>query len=203
LDTIRAIRGISDSLTFSYTRQETPLGLGHAVLCAKKIVGDSPFAVLLGDDIIEARTPAILQLLRVFGERGSCVVGVQRVARKLARNYGVVEGRPIAPRTYLVTDLVEKPSEPKSNLAIIGRYVFTPDIFGAIEKTRPKKNGEIQLTDAIRILLGTRKVYAREIEGARYDAGCPAGWLRTNIEFGLKKKEIRKELKKFPKGFKI
>ncbi len=201
--TLDVIEEVSELMHYAYTRQKKPLGLGHAVLCAKNLVGEEPFAVFLGDDIIDSRVPVMKQMLRVFKKHQGSVLAVQRVPRSQAHLYGVIKAEKISPRVYRVLDLVEKPKRPPSNLAIIGRYVFNPEIFDAIENTRPGRGGEIQLTDAIKRLMKKQAVYAYEFEGDRFDAGDKVGFLKANVALALKRPEMRRELKKFLKGLKL
>lgn len=200
-DMLRVVEDVTDLLEHTYTRQKRPLGLGHAVLCAKKIVGEEPFAVFLGDDIIISKVPAMKQMLKVYHslERPSSILAVKRVPKSQAHMYGVIKGRKVAERLFKVEDMVEKPVNPPSTLAVIGRYILTPEIFQVLEGTRPGRGGEIQLTDAIRKLLKTQDVYAYEFEGERYDAGDKLGFLKATIVLGLKRPGIGKELKRFIK----
>ncbi len=202
-ETLKAIQEISELINFTYTRQKRPLGLGHAIYCAKNLVGDEPFAVVLGDDIIDARVPALKQMVQVFKRYPWSIIAVQRVPRKKAHLYGIVKAKKVEPRVYRVTDLVEKPENPPSNLAIIGRYILTPRIFRALENTEPDKGGEIQLTNALKILLREEPVYAYEFEGDRYDAGEKTGFIKANIAMALKRPEMRRELKRFIKSLKL
>jgi UTP--glucose-1-phosphate uridylyltransferase len=202
-ETLRMVEEISGLMHYAYTRQKKPLGLGHAVLCAKNLVGNEPFAVFLGDDIIDAKVPAMKQMLRVFKKYSKSVVAVQRVPRSQAHLYGIIKARRVAPRVYRLLDLAEKPRRPPSNLAIIGRYILTPGIFDALEGTRPGRGGEIQLTDGIKRLMKSEEVYAYEFEGDRFDAGDKLGFLKANIALALKRPEIRGELKKFIRGLKL
>ena len=202
--TLAVIEEIAELVHYTYTRQKKPLGLGHAVHCAKNLVGDEPFAVFLGDDIIDSKVPAMKQMLGAFKIYQTSILAVQRVPRSEAHLYGVIKGKKVGPRTYKVLDLVEKPKKnPPSNLAIIGRYILTPEVFTAIEGTKPDRGGEIQLTDALRLLLKTQDIYAYEFEGERYDAGDKLGFLQANISLGLKRPELKKDLKKFIKGLKL
>jgi UTP--glucose-1-phosphate uridylyltransferase len=202
-EALRMIEGVSGLVHYSYTRQKKPLGLGHAVLCAKNLVGNEPFAVFLGDDIIDSKVPAMKQMLRVFKKYSASILAVQRVPRSQAHLYGIIKAKQVAPRVYRVMDLAEKPKRPPSNLAIIGRYILTPEIFEAIEGTRPGRGGEVQLTDGIKRLMKSQDVYAYEFEGERFDAGDKLGFLKANIALALKHPEIRGELKKFLKGLKV
>ena len=177
-DILKEIEELSD-LHFAYTRQKKPLGLGHAVHCAKLLVNDEPFAVLLGDDIIDSKVPALKQMMDVFSKYKGSIIAVQRVPDDQTHLYGVIDGEEVEKGVYKVRDLVEKPKEnPPSNLAIIGRYILMPEIFGCIERTKRGSGGEIQLTDAIRELLAEQEVFAYEFEGDRYDAGDKLGFLK-------------------------
>jgi UTP--glucose-1-phosphate uridylyltransferase len=196
-DILKEVEGLSD-LHFAYTRQKKPLGLGHAVHCAKLLVGPEPFAVLLGDDIIDSKVPALKQMMDVFEKHKGSVVAVQKVPDDQTHLYGVIDGEEIEPGVYKVNDLVEKPKEnAPSNLAIIGRYILTPEIFGCIETTKRGSGGEIQLTDAIKGLLKEQDVFACEFEGDRYDAGDKLGFLKANISLALKRDGIGTELRAF------
>jgi UTP--glucose-1-phosphate uridylyltransferase len=176
--------------------QPAPLGLGHAVLCAKNVIGDEPFAVLLPDDLIIAKKPCIGQLAAVFNEFGDPVIAVQRVPDSDVGQYGIIKPHTIRDRLHQVVDMIEKPRQEHaySNLAIIGRYVLPPDIFSALEETEAGAGGEIQLTDAIRRMLGRRSVLGLEYEGTRFDAGNKPGFVKANIFVGLRHPEVRDEL---------
>jgi UTP--glucose-1-phosphate uridylyltransferase len=186
------VQRIAEMVTFCYVRQKKDLGLGHAVLTAKRTVGSNPFAVLLGDDIIDARVPALRQMIDVFRRFPATILAIQKVPRSQTHHYGVIDGKQIEDGIYLVNDLVEKPQpeEAPSNLAIIGRYILTPEIFPALERTRPGKGGEIQLTDGIKNLMKKQPIYAYEFEGKRYDAGDKLGFLKATVEFALKNREF-------------
>ena len=189
------VRKISNMINFAYVRQGEPLGLGHAVLAARELVGDEPFAVILADDVIDAAPPAMKQMIDVFAKVGGPVLAVERVPRDAVSNYGV-----IAPVTtarlgegiYQVQDLVEKPpvNEAPSDLAIIGRYILTPDIFAALAATKSDRTGEIQLTDGLRELLKSRPIYACEIKGVRHDTGNKLGYLEAVVYFALRRPDI-------------
>jgi UTP--glucose-1-phosphate uridylyltransferase len=185
---LKDIRRISELANFCYVRQSEPRGLGHAVLCARHLIGDEPFAVILGDEVVDARVPALAQLIRVQQERKGAVVGVKKVRRDEVNRYGIIAARRLAPGLHRVHDLVEKPasSEAPSLYAVIGRYVLPPDIFLILRKLPPGKNGEIQLTDALRALAHKSPMYAHEIEGRRHDAGEKLGFLKATVEFALK-----------------
>jgi UTP--glucose-1-phosphate uridylyltransferase len=201
--TLGMIEQVSGLMHYAYTRQKKPLGLGHAILCTKNLVGNEPFAVFLGDDIIVAKVPAMKQMLRVFKKYSASILAVQRVPRSQAHLYGIIKAKQVSPRVYRVIDLMEKPKRPPSNLAIIGRYILTPEIFDAIEGTRPGRGGEIQLTDGIKSLMKSQEVYAYEFEGDRFDAGDKLGFLKANIALALKRPEIRRAVKKFLKELKL
>ena len=201
---LKMIQDVSALVHFAYTRQKKPLGLGHAISITKNLINNEPFAVFLGDDIIDSKVPAMKQMMRVFDKKHTSVLAVQKVPKSQAHLYGVIKGKKVAPRVYKVLDLVEKPKKnPPSNLAIIGRYILTPEIFKALEETTPGKGGEIQLTDAIRLLLKTQDVYAYEFEGCRYDAGDKLGFLKANVSLALKRPELKKEFRRFLKGLDI
>ncbi|OGQ47737.1 MAG: UTP--glucose-1-phosphate uridylyltransferase [Deltaproteobacteria bacterium RIFCSPLOWO2_02_44_9] len=204
-DILKMVEEVSNLIHFSYTRQKKPLGLGHAIHCAKNLVGREPFAVFLSDDVINAKIPVMKQMIKVFRQYQSTILAVQRVPRKEVHHYGIIDAKKIGPRVYKVIDMVEKP-HPKnapSNLAIIGRYILTPEIFYALEETRPGKGGEIQLTDGLRKLSKKQPIYAYEFEGDRYDAGDKLGFLMANVSFALNRGDIKKEFRRFLKGLDI
>src|SRR5476651_2071259 len=189
------VRKISNMINFAYVRQGEPLGLGHAVLVARELVGDEPFAVILGDDVIDADPPAMKQLIDVFHRVNGPVLAVERVPREDISKYGVIAIDPSArlgDGIYQVRDLVEKPSaqEAPSDLAIIGRYVLTPDIFPALATTKSDRTGEIQLTNGLRELLKTRPIYACEVKGVRHDTGNKLGYLKAVVYFALKRPDL-------------
>ena len=192
---LEEVRKISNLINFAYVRQGEPLGLGHAVLVARELVGDEPFAVLLGDDVIDANPPAIKQLMDVFARLDGPVLAVERVPRESISSYGVIaidESVNLGPGVYQVRDLVEKPprEEAPSDLAIIGRYVLTPDIFPALAKTKSDRTGEIQLTNGLRELLKSRPIYACEVKGVRHDTGNKLGYLKAMVYFALKRPDL-------------
>ncbi len=193
------VQRIANLVTFCYIRQKKALGLGHAVLTAKRVVGNDPFAVLLGDDIIDAEVPALQQMMNVFHRYPSTILAIQKVPRSQTRHYGIIDGRKIEKGVYLVKDLVEKPSpdEAPSNLAIIGRYLLTPEIFAALEQTKPGKGGEIQLTDGLKLLMAKQPIYAYEFQGTRHDAGDKLGFLKATVEIGLKNQEFGSEFRDY------
>lgn len=202
---LKIVRGISDMIDVSYIRQKEALGLGHAVMRASALVGNEPFVVVLADDVIEAKTPCIRQLLDVYEKYDAPVIAVMEVPEDKTSFYGVVDAEPVSENVYRIRDLVEKPKkgEAPSNLAIIGRYVLTPDIFDSIGKIAPGAGSEIQLTDAIRHLLQTRPVYACKFEGKRYDAGDKLGFLKATVEFGLRNPELGAAFREYLKDLKI
>ncbi|MBI2412984.1 MAG: UTP--glucose-1-phosphate uridylyltransferase GalU [Deltaproteobacteria bacterium] len=204
LDLLNMIENVSGLVHFAYTRQKKPLGLGHAISITKNLINDEAFAVFLGDDIIDSKTPAMKQMAGVFEKYGTSILAVQKVSKKDAHLYGIIKGEKVSPGVWRVTDLVEKPREnAPSNLAIIGRYILSPGIFKALEKTAPGKGGEIQLTDALKHLLETEDIYAYEFEGKRYDAGDKLGFLKANVSFALKRPELKADFKRFLKGLDI
>ena len=188
------IRKISNLINVSYVRQGEPLGLGHAVLVTKELIGPEPFAVILGDDVIDARPPALRQMIDVFNEVDGPVLAIEEVPRESVSSYGVIAADEIRPGVYRIHDMVEKPTreEAPSNLAIIGRYVLTPDIFPALEETAREKDrtGEIQLTNGLRKLLATRQIYGCRIDGVRHDTGNKLGFLKAVVYFALKRDDL-------------
>ena len=195
-EALKEVKRVASMADIFYIRQKEQLGLGHAVLCAKKHVGDEPFAVMLGDDIVVNEHPCIGQLVDIFKETESSVVGVERVPKSDVSKYGIIEGKRARDHLYKVTDLVEKPSPEKapSNLAIIGRYVFTPEIFTYLQRIGPGKNGEYQLTDAMRLLCKDRGLYGLRFEGRRYDIGSKADWIRATMELSMERPDLAREL---------
>jgi len=189
------IRHISNLANFCYVRQSEALGLGHAVLCAQHLIGDEPFAVMLGDEIIDAPVPGLAQLIHTFKKKGGAVIGVQEVPHHEVNRYGIVSPRTVREGLHQVQDLVEKPSpsDAPSDLAVIGRYVLPPEIFFILRKTKPGKQGEIQLTDALKELARKSPMYALEIQGQRYDAGNKLGFLIATVEFALKNPSLGQE----------
>ncbi|CCC57885.1 UTP--glucose-1-phosphate uridylyltransferase GalU [Caloramator australicus] len=192
---LELLDNITNMAQIHYIRQKEPKGLGHAILCAKTFVGNEPFAVLLGDDIVDSKVPCLKQMIDVFNMYKTTILGVQEVDRSDVNKYGIVSGVKIDERLYKVSDLVEKPSveEAPSNIAILGRYIITPEIFNILENTKPGKNGEIQLTDALKELLKKEAMYAYNFEGKRYDVGDKLGFLQATVEFALKRFDIRDE----------
>ena len=198
-DLLELVRDISDMVDIHYIRQKEPKGLGHAIYCAKTFVGNEPFAVMLGDDVVDSKVPCLKQLIDCYSEYNTSILGVQKVPEDQVDKYGIVNGRFIEDRVYKVNDLVEKPSpeEAPSNIAILGRYIITPEIFKHIENTKPGKGGEIQLTDALKSLITQEVMYAYEFDGKRYDVGDKLGFLQATIEYALKKPELRENFVKY------
>jgi UTP--glucose-1-phosphate uridylyltransferase len=199
---LEEIRKITRLIQVSYVRQGEPLGLGHAVLVAKNLVGDEPFAVILGDDVIDATPPALRQMIDVYLRVDGPVVAVERVPVEDVSSYGVIafdEAPDFGRGVYRITDLVEKPQreDAPSNLAIIGRYVLTPDIFGALEETARDRTGEIQLTNGLRRLLRDRPLYACEIDGVRHDTGNKLGFLKALVYFALRRPELADPFRRY------
>ena len=194
LDQLEEIRKISNLINVAYVRQGEPLGLGHAVLVTRALVGDEPFAVVLGDDVIDAAPPALQQMIGVYERLDGPVLAVERVPEADVSSYGIVDvdPEPLFPGVHRVRDLVEKPSraEAPSNLAIIGRYILTPDIFPALETTAQDRSGEIQLTNGMRQLLRTRPIYTCEIDGVRHDTGNKLGFLKAVVYFALRRPDL-------------
>jgi UTP--glucose-1-phosphate uridylyltransferase len=201
-DLLAEIRKISHLTNFAYVRQGEPLGLGHAVLVSRELVGPEPFAVILGDDVIDAEPPAIGQMIDVFQEVDGPVLAVERVPRDQISSYGVVDPEPIGGGIYRIRDLVEKPAkhEAPSDLAIIGRYVLTPDIFESLRTTERDRTGEIQLTNGLRTLLRKRPLYAYEVRGERHDTGNKFGYLRAVVYFSLRRADLAEPFREYLKS---
>ena len=189
---LKMIEEISE-VAIHFIRQKDALGLGHAVLCAKQFVGYEPFAVMLGDDLVDAEAPCMSQLVDVYNDFGGSVLGVQEVPKDTVSSYGIVSPRAVRPNIWQAMDLVEKPApeEAPSNLAVMGRYILDPEIFSVLEMTKPGRGGEIQLTDAIRVLARQQAVYAYRFQGRRYDIGSKEGFLEATVEQALKRRELR------------
>jgi UTP--glucose-1-phosphate uridylyltransferase len=204
---LEMLEHIENMAQLSFTRQPAPRGLGHAILMAKDLVGDEPFGVLLGDDlVVNGREPCLRQLMNVHERYGGSVIATMRVSRDQISRYGNVDpGGTVAPRTERVRDLIEKPKpeEAPSDLAVIGRYVLTPDIFAALERTEPGSGGEIQLTDGIRALLDRQQVFAYEFEGVRFDTGDPVSYLTTSLSFALSRPDLAPGVVEFLKTLKL
>ena len=198
-DLLKMVQDISDMVTLVSVRQKEPLGLGHAILCAKKVVGNEPFAVLLGDDLIDARIPCIKQMMEVYDEMGGAVIAIQKVPSSQTHLYGIIQGKKVRERIYSVEEMIEKPKQgtTPSNLAIIGRYILPPEIFDRLEKVQPDGKGEIQLTNGLRELVKEMSVFGYEFIGDRYDAGDKWGYLEANIALGLKHPEIAPKIRRY------
>ena len=198
-DLLELVRGISDMVDIHYIRQKEPKGLGHAILCARAFVGNEPFAVLLGDDVVDSEVPCLKQLMDCYKEYKTSILGVQTVAHEDVNKYGIVDGIHIEDRVYKVKKLVEKPAidEAPSNVAILGRYIITPEIFDILQNTKPGKGGEIQLTDALQTLIENEAMYAYNFEGRRYDVGDKLGFLQATVEYALKREELREPFIKY------
>lgn len=192
---LEQVRQISDLVDVQYVRQKTPRGLGHAILCAKNFVGNEPFAVLLGDDIVDAQVPCLKQLIEQYDHYNGTILGVQKVSQENVNKYGIVKGKALDERLYMVEDLVEKPSveAAPSNVAILGRYIITPEIFPLLETTSPGAGGEIQLTDALKALAKNKQVWAYEFSGRRYDVGDKLGFLEATVEMALKRDDLKED----------
>ncbi len=207
-DLLKVVREISDMIHVAYVRQKEALGLGHAVLTARELVGHEPFAVLLADDVIDAKEPALKQMMRVFEQTQCSVIATQIVEGAAISAYGVLEVKPVDGhdgRLFEVRNMVEKPKfeEAPSNLAIIGRYILTPTIFDLLEKTPKGSGGELQLTDGMRLLLKQEKIYAYVYEGKRHDAGDKLGFLKATVEFALKRKDLGGPMKEYLRSLKL
>ena len=196
---LEMVKDISEMANIHYIRQKEPRGLGHAILAAKHFIGNEPFAVLLGDDVVVARTPCLKQMLDIFHEYRTSILGVQTVAHEVVNQYGIIDGKQVDDRVYKVRDMVEKPEleDAPSNVAVLGRYIITPEIFEFLETQDAGKGGEIQLTDALTRLAKEQAMYAYDFKGHRYDVGTKAGFIQANIEFALRNPEIREEMKAY------
>lgn len=197
---LAVVQRVTDMADFFYVRQNMPLGLGHAVLRAKDIIGEEPFAVILADDVIDSKVPVLRQMIEIRSRFGAdAVLAIQRVPKEQVSRYGIIRGKPLAPGVHEVLDMVEKPKPAKapSDLAVIGRYILPASIFPVLERTGAGSGGEIQLTDAIKSLLAEERVIAYEFEGIRYDAGDKLGFLMANIAFALKDREVGPGLRAF------
>jgi UTP--glucose-1-phosphate uridylyltransferase len=196
---LRQMQELSNLVDICYIRQKEQLGLGHAILTARNVVGGEPFAVILPDDIIDSDVPSIKSMIEVYEEYGAGVVAVERVSDEDTRKYGIIEPKPVSDSIYQVLSLVEKPepAQAPSRLGIVGRYILTPQIFDSLMVTPPGKGKEIQVTDALQILLKQQKLYAYELDGVRYDTGDPLGWLEATVALALKRDDIGPELKEY------
>jgi UTP--glucose-1-phosphate uridylyltransferase len=198
-DLLHEIRAISNLIKVAYVRQGEALGLGHAVLMARSLVGNEPFAVILADDVIDAQPPAIAQMLKVFDEVDGPVLLVERIPGPAISSYGVIAAEALRPGVYRIKDLVEKPpaEQAPSDLAIIGRYILTPDLFDILDRTGRDRSGEIQLTNGLKQLLKTRPLYACEVTGVRHDTGNKLGFLKAVIYFALRRPDLAEPLREY------
>jgi UTP--glucose-1-phosphate uridylyltransferase len=196
---LEEMRRLSSLVDICYIRQKEQLGLGHAILTTKGIIGKEPFAVLLPDDIIDSKSPTLKQMIEVYEQYKTNTIAVERIANKDTVKYGIIEPKKASDHIYQVLGLIEKPepAQAPSNLGVVGRYILMPEIFDALEVTPPGKNQEIQLTDALQVLLKQQAIYAYEFEGMRYDTGTPLGWLKATIAFALRRPDIRQDLKEY------
>ncbi len=192
-DTLEEIRKMPKQVDVAYIRQKKPLGLGHAILCAESLICDEPFGVVLADDIIDAKVPVLKQLVSVAKKVNAPVIALMEVPREMVKKYGIVNGKMVENRLWEIKDMVEKPdiTDAPSNLAIIGRYILPAEIFRYLKKVEPGKNGEIQLTDALKMYAKKNKIYGYVFEGVRFDAGDKLGYIEANIRFALKRKELK------------
>jgi UTP--glucose-1-phosphate uridylyltransferase len=207
-DLLKIVRQISDMMYISYVRQKEALGLGHAILTARELVGEEPFAALLADDVIDAKVPVLKQLMEVFNEKHLSVIAIQPVEGAAISSYGVIKGKEVpgsGGKLYEVLDLVEKPAlaDAPSNLAVIGRYVLTPTVFETLSDIKPGAGGELQLTDGLRALLKREKLYACVYEGRRHDTGDKLGFLKATVEFALKRDDLGGPFREYLKSLKL
>ncbi len=203
---LKLVRHISDMCEVCYIRQKKPLGLGHAILRSRELIGDEPFAVLLGDDIIHSNgRPVIGQLMDVYDNVNAPVIAVEQIPEERISSYGVIEPKKMDDRLSKIISMVEKPprDQAPSNLAIIGRYILTPEVFDYLEKTEPDHKGEVQLTTALNAMLGNSEMYSHEFEGTRYDAGDKFGLLKATVEFALRRDDMNGEFREYLKQLKL
>ncbi|MBL4930348.1 MULTISPECIES: UTP--glucose-1-phosphate uridylyltransferase GalU [Clostridium] len=193
---LELVKKISNMVDIHYIRQKEPKGLGHAIGRARTFVGNEPFAVMLGDDIVDSRVPCLKQLIDCYNEYKTTILGVQPVNKEDVCKYGIIDGLRVEDRVYKVKNMIEKPKveEAPTNIAILGRYIITPNIFEILENTKPGKGGEIQLTDALKELSNTEAVYSYCFEGKRYDVGDKFGFLQANIDYALKREDLKENL---------
>jgi UTP--glucose-1-phosphate uridylyltransferase len=198
-DLLAQVQDISNLVDIHYIRQKEPKGLGHAIYCAKSFIGNEPFAVLLGDDIVNSEVPCLKQMISIYNEYKTTVLGVQQVPQEDVPKYGIVSCKQVDDRVYKVKDLVEKPDieHAPSNIAILGRYIISPHIFEYLESAAPGKGGEIQLTDALRSLISNEAIYAYDFVGKRYDVGNRLGFLEATVEYALNRDDIRDDFKDY------
>jgi len=208
-DLLKIVREISDMIHLAYVRQKEALGLGHAVLMARELVGNEPFAVLLADDVVDARVPCLKQMMDVFNETQCSVIATERIEGKAISAYGVLDVKPVesrfGDRVFEIQNMVEKPKleEAPSNLAIIGRYILTPAVFDMLAQTQAGSGGELQLTDGMRALLKEEKMFAYVFEGRRHDTGDKLGFLKATVEFALKRPDLGAEFRDYLKGLSL
>lgn len=189
------VQDISNLANVNYVRQKEPRGLGHAIYCARSFIGNEPFAILLGDDIVDSSVPCLKQMIDIYEKYNTTILGVQQVPESEVSKYGIIKGTLIEDRVYKVEDMVEKPDidSAPSNVAILGRYIVTPEVFTHLENASPGKGGEIQLTDALKAMLAANPIHAYDFIGKRYDVGNKLGFLEATVEFALKRDELRDE----------
>jgi UTP--glucose-1-phosphate uridylyltransferase len=199
LDILERVREISSMVSVTYIRQKEPLGLGHAILITKDLVGDEPFAVFLGDDIIVSEVPTMQEMIAIHEKYKAPVIALEQVDKKLVSSYGIVSAEEVGRDVYRLRDMIEKPhpAEAPSDLAIIGRYILPPEIFGLIEKTEPDIKGEIQITNALRLLLKQTPIYGYRFPGKRYDTGNKLGFLKATVEFALRNPELSEDFRQY------
>ncbi len=200
------VRSLSEIAKISYTRQKQALGLGHAIYQAKEFVGDEPFAVMLPDDVMDAKTPALGQLIKIYEKYDAPVIATMQIAGEAISRFGVIDAEEVEPNIFKICDIVEKPKfeDAPSDMAVIGRYIFTPAIFGALENTKPGAGGEIQVADAVRQLLDQgRPFYALKLEGTRHDAGDKLGFLIATVEFALQREDLGTDFREHLKNLKL
>ena len=204
-DLLKLVRDIGTMVDIHYVRQKEPLGLGHAIYCARKFIGDEPFAVLLGDDVVKSKKPCLKQLIDTYDDYRSSVLAVMEVPREDTDKYGIINAVSIEENVYQIHDLVEKPNieEAPSNLAVMGRYIITPRIFEMLKVTKPGAGGEIQLTDALKALAQTEAIYGLAFEGRRYDVGDKLGYLKATVEFALEREDLSAPFRSYLKGLDI
>jgi len=202
IETLDQVRAISRMVRFTYIRQKEALGLGHAILVARQWVGNEPFAVFLGDDVIDARVPAMKQMMTAFSRLNASVVALEEVEPARTKSYGIVSGQPAGDNLFKLDDLVEKPDpgEAPSNLAIIGRYILTPEVFRHLEATKADGRGEIQLTNALKSLLSEQPIYGFRFEGTRHDTGNKLGFLKATVELALKRADLGADFRAYLKS---
>ncbi|MDI3312444.1 MAG: UTP--glucose-1-phosphate uridylyltransferase, partial [Thermoanaerobacterium sp.] len=196
---LNLVEDITNMVDIHYIRQKEPKGLGHAIYCAHTFVGNEPFAVLLGDDIVDSKVPVLKQMIEQYERYNCTIIGVQEVPKSEVDKYGIVDANMINDRLYRVNNLIEKPrvEESPSNMAILGRYIISPKIFEILKDIKPGAGGEIQLTDALKVLLDYEAIYAYNFEGKRYDVGDKMGYLKATIEYALKRDDLKDEFRKY------